>query len=234
MSILKYTFNILFVFAALAAYAQKPLPGTDIPEVKDFRPTGLKLSYDIIPLGESLFEKAKQGQHFQASIDFYNYFLVAEYGVGSTSRGTDSTYSYANEGWYWRVGPEVNFLKNDKKGNSLTFGLRFAQSYFSDEIAFQTDSYFGNDLDIASANPAMKATWAEMTAGLNVHVWKGLYMGYTIRYKLFRKVKGIGDFSPYDIPGWGQTRNQSAAGFSYFIGWIIPLREKFPEEKLEK
>lgn len=224
---LKYIFNTLFVLAVFAALAQKPLPGTELPEAKDFRPTNLKISYDLIPLGEQLFSD-RGGNHLQASIDFYNYFLVAEYGTERARRGTD-TYSYANDGWYWRIGPEVNFLKNDKKGNSLTFGLRYARSSFSDEIIYQiTDSPFGN-VAVTDGNLNGRAAWGEMTAGLNVNVWKGLYMGYTIRYKIFRSVKGIGDFTPYDVPGFGQYRNENAAGFSYFIGWIIPLREKFPE-----
>lgn len=226
---LKYTFNLLFVLFALTALGQSPLPAADLPDAKDFRPTELKLSYDLIPPGETVFGALKKGHHFQASIDFYNYFLVAEYGLSSIARGSDTTFRYSNDGWYWRIGPEVNFLKNDTKGNSLTFGLRFARSYFSDEITFEaTDSPFSS-ITVREGNNNAVATWGELTTGLNVNVWKGLYMGYTIRYKIFRDVDGIGDFSPYDIPGWGQYRNKSAAGFSYFIGWIIPLREKFPE-----
>ena len=223
---MNYIYSIFLILAAAVAVAQSPLPDAELP--KDFRPSGLKLSYDVIPLGESIFT-VRTSNHFQAAIDFHNYFLVAEYGRGSITRGTDSTYSYANEGWYWRAGPEVNFLKNDRKGNSITFGLRFARSYFSDELAFQhADSPFG-EVSVSQQNPDMIATWGEITTGLNVNIWKGLYMGYTIRYKFLRQIKGNDNYNPYDIPGWGQYRNESAAGFSYFIGWVIPLREKYPE-----
>jgi len=224
----KFIYSALLIIVGHVAASQQTLP-IGLEEDKDFRPSIVKLSADIIPVGESFFG-TKSGGHFQGAIDFYNYFFVAEYGFEQIDRGTIETYNYENNGSYWRIGPEVNFLKYDQLGNSLTFGLRFAQSNFNDQIEFQSVGPFG-ELGITESNPNARATWAEMTAGLNVRVWKGFYMGYTIRFKFLRSVKNTGDFTPYDIPGWGQYRKENVAGFSYFLGWAIPLRkeEKVPE-----
>lgn len=215
---------------SMHALAQSPLPQTAAPKPpKDFRPTVLRLSYDFVPLTEGLITDIRTGHQFQGSVDFYKYFFVFEYGMQHTSRGNG--YIYESDGTFFRLGPEVNLLKNAKDGTSLTFGLRYAQNHYSDEIGFTIhDNPFVEDLVVTEGNPDLRSRWVELTTGLNVNVWKGLYMGYTIRYMVLRKVKGIDDFAPYDVPGFGLYENNVGVGFSYFIGWAIPLRKPFPEE----
>ncbi|MEQ8470136.1 MAG: DUF6048 family protein [Marinoscillum sp.] len=195
-------------------------------EPRDFRPSMVKLSYDFIPLGATLFSENRSGQAFQASMDFDQYFFAVEYGTQKTNRG--ETFDYHNQGWYWTMGPEVNFLKSNTKGHSLTFGLRYGQSRFSDWIYFvPNDNFFGN-YPVFEANDELRARWMEMTVGLNAKVWKNLYMGYTVRYKIFRTVKGIDGFAPYDVPGFGPYEDNTGVQFNYYVGWAFQWREKFP------
>ncbi|MEQ8583937.1 MAG: DUF6048 family protein [Marinoscillum sp.] len=231
-------FSTTIVFAQRPA-GQRPQPSgntqktnSQLPkEPRDFRPSMLKLSVDAVPVGISLFGADRSGSGYQALIDFDQFFFAAEYGTQKTSRG--ELYSYKNEGSYFSFGPEVNFLKNNAKGNSLTFGLRYGQAQFSDELSYlKTGGFFG-DLQVEDANPDLKARWLELTVGLNANVWSNLYLGYTIRYKVLRQVDNIGTMAPYDVPGFGLYEDNTGVQFNFYVGWAIPLREKFPEPALE-
>lgn len=237
-------FCLIWVFS-LPALAQQPQrnPNTAKPKPsqsggieeifpkreRDFRPSMLKLSYDAIPLGLTLFSEKKSGQGFQAIMDFDQFFLAAEYGTQSTQRG--ETYRYTNEGSYFSVGPEINFLKNATNGNALTFGLRYGQASFSDELSYAKSGGFFGDIMVTEGNPDLKARWMELTVSLAANVWKGLYLGYTVRYKVLRTVENIGVMAPYDVPGFGLYEDNTGVQFNFYVGWAIPLREKYPEEE---
>lgn len=199
---------------------------------RDFRPSMLKLSYDMVPLGQTLFAPEKDGQSFQAMMDFDTYFLAVEYGTEQTERGED--FRYTNEGTYFSIGPEVNFLKNARNGNALTFGLRYGQASFSDQLSFSVNNSFFGSYDVVDGNPNLKARWMELTMGLQANVWKQLYLGYTVRYKVLRTVENIGTMAPYDVPGFGLYEDNNGVRFNFYLGWAIPLREKYPEEELDE
>ena len=65
-----------------------------------------------------------------------------------------------------------------------------------------------------------------MTFGLNVKVYKQIYFGYLIRYKIYKVNKGLGELNPYDLPGFGLNENDTSVGFDYYIRWILPFGRK--------
>lgn len=228
----KSTFSIVFTCLALTAMGQQSNQELKIGQPKpDWRPSMIRVSYDIIPVGEAIFTSTRSGQHFQASVDFHKYFFMVEYGTQQTQRGERFSYQYENNGSYFRLGPEVNLLKNSVI-NTLNFGIRYARSTFDDQVSFTKTLDNGTvnptEIPVNESNNGVVAQWAELTAGLNVNVWKGMYMGYTIRYKFRRKITGNDVLTPYDIPGFGLHENRLGVGFNYFIGWAFKWREKEP------
>lgn len=204
-----------------------------IPEKRprDFKPSILKLSYDVIPLGVTMVSDKKTRQGFQATMDFDQFFFAVEYGTESTVRG--ETFEYTNDGYHFSFGPEINMLKNSTNGNALTFGFRYGQANFNETLSYiQSDSSFFGQTMINARNPELVARWLELTLGIQANVWKNLYLGYTVRYKVFRSVKGIEEFAPYDVPGFGLYEDNNGVRFNFYVGWAIPLREKYPEETL--
>ena len=199
---------------------------------RDWKPSIIKINYDLVPAFSTVFGAERTSQGFQTSIDFDQFFFTAENGTESTRRG--ESFDYKSEGTYFSFGPEVNFLRNNKDGHGIIFGLRYGHSEFSDELSFvQDSSYFGDinqNIFVNTGNANLKANWMELTLGLTANVWKGLYMGYTVRYKVLRQVKGIDKTAPYDVTGFGLYEDNTGVRFNYYIGWVIPLREKYPPE----
>lgn len=194
------------------------------PRVHDWKPSMFKLDYDLIPLGVTIFDEGKKRQSFQASMDFDIYFLTLEYGKESTKRG--ESYSYTNEGNYFSFGPEVNFLKYAQNGTAFNFGVKYGQSNFSDQLSFSVvGSYFG-DYEVTEGHNDLTARWMELTMSLSTNVTKGLYMGYTVRYKVLRSIKNMGDMAPYDVPGFGLYEDNTGVRFNFYVGWAIKWREK--------
>lgn len=220
----------LLIASALLLFSTALL-GQNKEEIKpqrDWKPSILKLSYDVIPLGVSLFSEAKTGQGFQAAMDFDQFFFAVEYGTQKTQRG--EIFDYQNDGYYFSLGPEVNMLKNSANGNALTFGLRYGQAEFNDKLTFESTGGFFGDRTLSGSNPDLTARWMELTLGLNARVFKNLSLGYTIRYKVLRSVKDIGEMAPYDVPGFGLYEDNTGVQFNFYVGWVIPLREKYPVE----
>ena len=203
---------------------------------RDWKPSMLKLNYDMVPAFSTLVGTERTGQGFQASIDFDQFFFTAEYGQESTRRG--ELFDYQNDGSYFSFGPEVNFMRKNTDGHGIIFGLRYAHSNFSDQLTFtRSGDYFGDEdaqTQVAVSNPDLKANWMEMTLGLTANVWKDMYMGYTVRYKILRQVKGIDGMAPYDVAGFGLYEDNTAVRFNFYMGWAIRWREKFPEPVLPK
>ncbi len=201
---------------------------TDKPP-RDFRPSILKLSYDVIPFGVSLASDKLTRQGFQAAIDFDQFFFAIEYGTEKSVRGDG--FNYINEGYHFSFGPEINMLKNSTNGNALNFGFRYGQANFNDALSFtQTDDGFFQAREVNVSNPDLVARWLELTLGIQANVWKNLYLGYTVRYKVFRNVTGIEEFAPYDVPGFGLYEDNNGVRFNFYVGWAIPLREKYSDD----
>lgn len=211
--------------AFLPATAQVPGGAADALAADTLPKLQIKLSYDLIPLGEIVFkEHLRSSQQGQALLMYGKYFFAVEAGQRSIRR--DHSFDYTNTGRYFSLGPEINLL-NKEKFNSFTFGLRFAHSTFSDELRFQLAPPF-DDLTRQITNPRVRASWLELTSGLNVNVTRSLYMGYTVRLKFARSERGVGELIPYDVPGFGLYEHITGVGFSYYIGWVFPLWKPAP------
>ena len=204
-------------------------------EKKDWSLNYIKFSYDIMPTGRLLLKPDQKSQEFQISTSFYKYFFMVEAGFqdflrsgsnqATSPNNNSSSYEYTNSGSFFRLGPEVNLIKINPLGGAITFGVRYACSRFSDRLDFSRQDAFGDNA-YSYQNENANLAWLELTAGLNLIVYKNLHMGYTIRYKAFRKFSGLNNLAPFDAPGYGRIENGSNMGFSYYIGWAIPFKKE--------
>lgn len=237
----KYIFSIIALGYVLNTYAQDqgqqgaqgedqngPLTMKDMRELrkqepKDWSIQYVKLSYDIMPQGRQILFPDQKGLELQLSTNFYKYFVMLEGGYQDITR--DKTdFLYQCDGTFWRLGPEVNMIKPNDQGGAFTFGLRYAHSSFQDQMSYTRDLGFG-ETNYQYANKNATANWIEAVSGINLALTKNIHMGYTVRLKLFKSVKGTDLLEPFDIPGYGRYQKDVALGFSYYIGWAIPFKK---------
>lgn len=215
------------------AAGEKPAPKKPVKPKKDFTPTGLRIGTDLIDLGKSFSGKTFQGWEVNGDVDFANYYLAAD--VGSWSRNLLlPNGEYSNGGNYFRIGADINLLGKDPDRNMLFFGFRYGRSFFHESLSYQdtTSSKIFGPANRNENNSNVSGGWGELTTGLRVKIWKGLWMGYTARLKIAPGTKGnSSSLSPYDMPGYGPVSSKPWWGFNYQIFWRFAWKKDKPLPK---
>jgi hypothetical protein len=189
-----------------------------------FLPTGIRLATDLLGPIKSKVQSSFTGWEVNADVDFYRYYVTVDYGSWGRSYQTDSA-SYSNNGKYWRIGTDINFLLKDPERNMFFLGFRYGHSTFSENLhVIAVDPVWGT-LDKKYVNPNVTSRWLELTTGIRVKIWQMIWMGYTARYKFGLKNHGDDAMLPHDVPGYGRTDKNSYWGFNYQIFIRIPFRK---------
>jgi hypothetical protein len=219
------------LFIGGVASAQKSKPTTVKSDtvksdtVKNkFLPTGIRLGTDLLGPVKSKVQSSFTGWEVNADVDFYRYYVTVDYGSWGRNYQTDSA-SYSNNGKYWRIGTDVNFLLKDPERNMFFLGFRYGHSTFSENLnIIAVDPVWGT-LNHNYVNPNVTSRWLELTTGIRVKIWEMIWMGYTARYKFGLKNQGDDAMLPHDVPGYGRTDKNSYWGFNYQIFIRIPFRK---------
>jgi hypothetical protein len=218
---LKYFFSISFLLGfSFNLFAQ----------VGKFAPSAVRIGVEPGTIGAMLFSQKRSYFEMEADIDIYKYLLVFDYGRASYNLD-ERTYNYSNDGSYFRIGADYNFMNNNRNLNVAFVGLRYAASKFDDQLNYLTKTVIHPDTGWpatwqSSSNQNEKAHWYELTAGLKVRVVKQLFLGFTLRYKLFMSTEPSEELKPYYIPGFGKNISTSSFGFNYYVSYRIPFRKK--------
>jgi hypothetical protein len=225
--------SIAFISLSLSLFAQQKKEEAKADTVENkFLPTGIRIGTDAFSVARNFYDKTFQGWEVNADVDFYRYYLAVD--VGSWSRDFDSeSGAYHNQGNYFRIGADVNFLLKDPDRNLMFFGVRYGNSKFSEtynEVA--TSPIYGTNV-VNHSNPDVNAHWYELTAGIRVKMWKFFWMGYTGRFKFGLSTNETGNMIPSDVPGYGRTDRDQTWGFNYQLIFRIPIR-KVPSGPLKQ
>lgn len=204
-----------------------------IAQEKRFVPTGIRIGTDLSLLGISAFSSNRSGYEINGDIDFDKFFLVWDIGHENRDRVTP-LFNYNSEGDYFRIGLDVNLLNPHKNQNNnvMFFGVRLAKAFYDDRVTFTIiDNNYG-EISQFRRNFGLVANWLEFTAGIKVRMWKNLYLGYTGRLKFSKDLKGDETIRPFDIPGFGKSKERSVFGINYYITYLIKWKDKpLPPEK---
>jgi len=229
---LRYIVSAILLFSIVSGFSQTdtaevrpPKPPKVKKELKEFIPTGARFGVDLYSFGRGIWEEEKTQTEFQLDVDFRHYLLVFEYGT-SKFEEIGEGFAYTNDGSYFRIGPEINFLYHPSSLNVISIGFRYATNTFDDLLTYNTEDAFDNT-QITASNENGKTQWAEFTVGTKINLWKGLFMGFTLRYKFLKSVK-FDELEPSWLPGFGENRadDDDQFGFSYYLSWRFEFKKK--------
>jgi hypothetical protein len=199
---------------------------------RSYIPTGIRIGTDLISPVKSQFQNNFSGWEVNADVDFYRYHLAIDYGSWSRTFLSDSgNYyygNYSNDGNYWRVGVDVNFLLKDQDRNMFFLGARYGHANFSENLTVIAKNQLTGTFELPYTHSGVNAHWFELTTGIRVKIWKVIWMGYTARFKFGLKHDNTENIIPSDIPGYGRTIKDSYWGFNYQIFIRIPVRKAPP------
>ena len=224
--------GLLCVFAAIhigtLAWSQTDADTLSIDTVRNrYLPTGIRAGFDVLSYGRTRFLESYRGWEFEGDVDFNRYYLTLEVGNSGRNLASDSA-TYANNGDYWRVGIDVNFLTRDIDRNVFFLGARYGKASFTESMTIMRHDEIWGFMSDNFYHTGVKASWVELTTGLRVKIWKIFWMGYTGRLKFALSTKGSPEMLSYDVPGYGRTDKETTWGFNYYVMIRIPVRKAPP------
>ena len=201
---------------------------------------GVDLSVDLWGPGSYLLGSDNLSMEVAADVNLKNrFFPTLEVGYGRSDTWSEEGIHYKTGAPYLRIGMDYNAFYKKKFQHKLLVGLRYGVSSFSYDVENLSvdDPIYGGSLGnpnitddiwggtLPSFNhPGMKGVqhWAEICVGIRAHVWKGFYMGWSLRYKI-PVASTTGEYGdPSYVPGFG-TYGSSTLGVSYSLTYKLPL-----------
>jgi hypothetical protein len=223
LSTIKFFISAFLIFLALLANGQEKKKISK-PK-KDFRPTGFRVGTDLIDIGKTIATNTFTGWEINGDVDFANYYFTVDVGKWGKDILIDNG-DYTNSGTYYRVGVDINLLGKDPDRNMYFIGFRAGHSVFNESVNYTyVPPHLFSLLDTTSTNPNASGNWGELTTGLRVKIWKGLWLGYTARMKFVPTVTSNPNFVTYDMPGYGIVQNSIWWGFNYQVFWRFGWRK---------
>ena len=193
--------------------------------------------FNGITIGADLFSPVSNliGQkygNYELSVDagFYNrFFPIYEFGISyanDTPDGANYTYK-VSPSFYNRLGLNYNMLYNKNIPGMFYMGLRYGFSFSKYRITDITTSspyWEETQTNLSIPQSTSVAHWGELLLGLQVKLYKGLMMGWSMRYKILFASQQKGDAKQWIIPGFGKSN--SPLGFSFTINYRFSPKEK--------
>ncbi len=134
------------------------------------------------------------------------YFPIIEVGYGRANRTDVVTGMHYKTGSpFFRLGCDLNLLKNKHAPNRLYGGIRYAFTSYKVDISRNDiyDPVWGTDASFARNGESCNQHWFEAVFGLDAKVWGPLHMGWVFRYKRRISHKDTSIGNTWYVPGYG-------------------------------
>ena len=182
---------------------------------------GLNVKLD---LGNTVFEPARSKgriQSFEAAVNadlMHRYFPTAEIGIAHADLAAQSG-AFLGTGAFLRLGVDLSALRKKRAENMLLVGVRLGTAV---QGCSTRDVWLGNDYwgryTVNYLSRVRADMWGEVTAGVQVKVYKSFHMGWYVRYKVLFTRGKTGTLTAYYIPGYGY-KDDTSFSFNYYLGW---------------
>lgn len=167
---------------------------------------GFAVSFDLVgPIMQSLGDYGEYEAALRINLHD-QYFPIFELGYGRAKRDDEVTeITYETSAPYFRIGCDINLMKDKHAPNRLYGGLRYAFTAYNVDIgrADITDPVWGGNAGFYLDGASCNQHWFEAVFGLDAKIWGPLHMGWIFRYKrrIAHKDPGIGN--SWYVPGFG-------------------------------
>lgn len=234
----RYFYSLLLLLLPLAAWAQNQnadsvAVAAKAPVKKQFQSgRQLCLGFDIARIA---FNQAYNNRKsYELRLDYYlknELYVVAEGGWGNAALEYDNL-RYKTNNVFFRAGIDKAMFprKKAQDWSGAFIGLRYGVGLISRSDAwYQTNDGWGNITSGTTPGADVTAHWFELTAGMRVELWSGVFAGWNARGRFLLNSKALGELKPEFIAGYGRGDKSSSFDFnaylSYALRWGAPARK---------
>ncbi|MBQ2951277.1 MAG: hypothetical protein IKK92_04060 [Prevotella sp.] len=198
--------SIVVLMTGSSAYAQNNKitnPADTMPLLK-----GMQISVDIA--GPIIMQLSDYGEYEAAlRLNLKNkYFPIFELGYGMAEHLNDEVtgISYETSAPYFRIGCDLNLLKNKNSENHFYGGIRYAFTTYKVDMSRNEmqDPVWGNMASFNIEGESCNQHWIEVVFGIDSKIWGPLHLGWNVRYKRRIAHKDSSAGNTWYIPGFGK------------------------------
>lgn len=222
----RYFSNILLLWTlcCVPAFAQEADDSTIAPQPSMPKVHQLRVGIDITqPIINAALDN-REAYEFQ--LDYYfkkELYIVAEGGWGNAAVDyPDLAYTSSNA--FARVGIDKSLLPRLLPGDwdMVFIGLRYGIAPISRSAATYTtnDAFWGVTTGTIPGKN-FTAHWAEITGGLRLELFKGLFVGYNIRGRFLLNQKPFQELPPSFVAGYGKGDKNSIFDYNFYVTYAI-------------
>ena len=206
--------------AAPAAHAQLKMFRMEKDSIPLFR--GFSVSFDLV--GPAMLLLSDHGEIEGAlRVNLHDqWFPVVEIGVGKANHEKDlvTEITYKTTAPYFRLGIDLNLLKNKHQSNRLYGGIRYGFTSYKVDIIRENlpDPIWMTETGFGIEGMKCNMHWLELVFGIDAKIFGPLHLGWNVRYKrrISHKEGDIGQ--TWYVPGFGiNDQDNFAANFNVII-----------------
>lgn len=214
ISIVAISLGLLFVSQPVEAqHRKKVLEEEVVDSTKWFQ--GLSVSFDLV----GVIQKAvsSYGQ-YEAALRVNmkdRYFPIVELGVGVANHDEEATQiHYETRAPYFRVGIDLNLMKNKHDIYRLYGGARYGFSSFKFDVSHPpiTDPYWGDEVSYGANDVKCTYHWLEAVFGVDAKIWGPVRLGWSVRYRRRLKCSVAEMDNCWYVPGYGREDKSNLGG----------------------
>ncbi len=190
----------------------------------------IKLLVDVGNLGLNFLDDRRND--YEISVDYLyrnNWYIVAEGGYAEGKMDYDNL-RYRTTSGYLRIGGDKSLLEPISKRDLdiVFFGFRYGIGMGNRGDAYYVvPSQFGPSKEGIFESQDFIVHWGEMTAGMRVELWQGIYAGWNFRARFLLNGKIFEQkISPNYIAGYGVADKATSFGFNIYLGYAFRWHRK--------
>jgi len=219
-SISRLVISLALLIVASTAHAQMKLFRMEKDSIPLFR--GFSVSFDLVGPAKLMLSDCGEIEGGLRLNLHDQWFPVVEIGVGKAKHENDKVtgITYKTTAPYFRVGIDLNLLKNKHQSNRLYGGIRYAFTSYKVDIIREDlpDPVWQYETDFGIEGLKCNMHWIELVFGIDAKIFGPLHLGWNIRYKrrISHKEGDIGQ--TWYVPGFGTyDKNKIGADFRVII-----------------
>ena len=150
------------------------------------------------------------------------FILIGEYGFSTlTPNDAYQNTDYQSEGSYYRVG--LGYKVDFTAKNNIYFSARYAMASFKDQGTINITSASGiyDDLLEPFSRNDLSAQWFEVVMSSETKLWKSLYAGFHLRFRIMDKYDKQEPLDVYSVPGYGRTFDRTIPALNLYVKYAL-------------
>ena len=184
-SISRLVISLVLLVVASSAHAQLKMFRMEKDSIPLFR--GFEVSFDLV--GPAMLMLSDHGEYEGAlRLNLHDqWFPIVEIGIGKANHENDEVteITYKTTAPYFRIGADLNLMKNKHAANRLYGGLRYAFTSYQVDILRNglKDPVWLTTSDFGVEGMKCNMHWFEIVFGIDAKIVGPLHLGWNVRYK---------------------------------------------------